>query len=53
MVREVPMLVSDSPCSSVLLSDDVLLLSAGAGAGAAGAAPTGAAGTGMCILGVT
>lgn len=53
MVREVPMLVSDSPCSSVLLSDDVLLLSAGAGAGAAGAAPAGAAGTGMCILGVT
>lgn len=53
MVREVPRLVSDSPCSSVLLSDGVLSLSAGAGAGAAGAVFTGTVGTGMCMLGVT
>lgn len=46
MVREVPRLASDSPCSSVLLSDWVLLLSAGFGA-------AGAAGKGISVLGVT
>lgn len=43
MVREVPRLVSDSPCSSVLLSDWLLPPSAGCGA----------AGGGMSMLGVT
>lgn len=52
MVREVPRLVSDSPCSSVLLSDGVLLLLT-AGCRAAGTADTGNAGAGMSMLGVT
>lgn len=51
MVREVPMLVSDSPCSSVLLSDWVLPPSAGWGAG--GGAAFVAAGAGMSMLGDT
>lgn len=46
MVREVARLVSDSPCSSVLLSDGVLPLSAGWEA-------AGTAGAGMSMLGVT
>lgn len=50
-MREVPRLVSDSHCSSVLLSDGVLTLPAGCGA--AGGAPMGAAGAGMCMLGET
>lgn len=51
MVSEVPRLVSDSPCSSVLLCDGVLLLSAGKGA--AGTASACTAGIGMSMLGVT
>lgn len=51
MVREVPRLVSDPPCSSVLLSVGVLPLSAGCGA--AGMTPTGAAGSVISLLGVT
>lgn len=47
MVREVARLVSDSTCSSVLLSDEVLLLSAAA----ADATDTG--GVRMSKLGVT
>lgn len=50
-MREVPRLVSDSPCSSVLLSVGVLPPSSGCSA--AGTAPTGTAGTGIPILGVT
>lgn len=50
-MREVPRLVSDSPCSSVLLSVGVLPLSAGCDA--AGTAPSGTAGTGISMLGVT
>lgn len=48
-MSEVPRLVSDSPCSSVLLSDGVLPLSAGCGA----AGTTMATGAGMSMLGVT
>jgi len=51
MVREVARLVSDSPCSSVLLSDGVLPLSACCAA--AGMAPAGSAAAGMGMLGVT
>lgn len=47
MVREVARLVSDSTCSSVLLSDGVPLLSAAA------ADTTGAGGPMMSMLGVT
>lgn len=47
MVREVARLVSDSTCSSVLLSDGVPLLSA------AGVDTTGAGGATMSKLGVT
>lgn len=47
MAREAAMLVSDSTCSSVLLSDGVLLLSA------ATADTTGAGGARMSMLGVT
>ena len=47
-MREVARLVSDSPCSSVLLSDALLQLSAGCGA-----AGSGRAGAGMSMLGVT
>lgn len=47
MVREVARLVSDSTCSSVLLSDGVPLLSAAA------ADTTGAGGARMSMLGVT
>lgn len=51
MVREVARLVSDSICSSVLLSDGVLPLSASCWA--AGTLTTGTGGTGMSMLGVT
>lgn len=47
-MREVARLVSDSPCSSVLLSEGLLPLSAGCGA-----AGSGRAGAGMSMLGVT
>lgn len=52
MVREVARLVSDSTCSSVLLSDGSLPLSAGSGA-AGTAAGTDRTGAGMSMLGVT
>lgn len=48
-MREVARLVSDPPCSSVLLSVGVLPLSAGCVAAAGG----GGGGAGMSMLGVT
>lgn len=47
-MKEVARLASDSPCSSVLLSDWLLPFSAGLGAAGAGAS-----GKGMSMLGVT